>query len=323
MRAPGGWHGRRVAAWLCALVAVSAIAIVPGDAARAVPAAALLAAHDPIPEAQFGSELRGAGVLTGATKRRMLHFTFDDGPDELWTPPLLDALDRAGFKATFFFSTGRFNPVQRRHAYAPALAREIARRGHQVGTHGFDHVRMSRLRPPQLREQIAHSEAFFERVFGTRTFLYRPPFGSRNAAFDRMLAEGEYATVMWNIGMADWVARTPEQVRKSFWRAIERNECEAGDRGGIVLMHDTHDWSVAAFSLIAASIRERNCELLAAGEELYDVRDSLAAWAKPLPPAALDRRQAQLRARERVRCAPHGWMRPSAADPRARPGARK
>jgi peptidoglycan/xylan/chitin deacetylase (PgdA/CDA1 family) len=323
MRAPGGWRGG-IAAWLGALAAVSAIAFVPGDAALAVPTAALLAAHDPIPEAQFGSELRGAGVLTGATQRRMLHFTFDDGPDEQWTPPLLDALDRAGFKATFFFSTGRFNPVQRRHAYAPALAREIARRGHQVGSHGFDHVRMSRLRPPQLREQIAQSEAFFERVFGTRTFLYRPPFGSRNAAFDRMLAESQYATVMWNIGMADWVARTPEEVRQSFWRAIERNEREAGDRGGIVLMHDTHDWSVAAFSLIVDSIGARNCELLSAGEELYDVRDSLADFAKPPSPAALARRQAQLRARVRGRCGQPGWMRPSAADPWERsPGTRK
>jgi peptidoglycan/xylan/chitin deacetylase (PgdA/CDA1 family) len=307
-------------AWLCALSAVLAIVIVPGDVARAVPTAALLAAHDPIPEVQFGSELRGAGVLSGATKQRLLHFTFDDGPDEEYTPPLLDALDRAGFKATFFFSTGRFNPVQRRHAYAPALAREIARRGHQVGSHGFDHVRMSRLRPPQLREQIAHSEAFFERVFGTRTFLYRPPFGSRNAAFDKMLADGQYATVMWNIGMADWVAREPDEVRDSFWKAIERNERETGDRGGIVLMHDTHNWSVAAFTLIAESIADRNCELLAAGEELYDVADSLAPWAKPRSAAALERRQAQLRARERGRCPSPGWMRPTPAGPRKQPG---
>jgi hypothetical protein len=120
---------------------------------------------------------------------------------------------------------------------------------------------------------------------------------------------------MWNIGMADWVSRTPEQVRKSFWHAIARNEREAGDRGGIVLLHDTHDWSVSAFSLIADSIAERNCELLAAGEELYDVRDSLAPWAKPPSEAALARRQAQLQARERARCARPGWMRPSSTEP--------
>jgi peptidoglycan/xylan/chitin deacetylase (PgdA/CDA1 family) len=275
---------------------------VAGDIARAVPTAAMLDAHGPIPDAQFGTALRGAGVLTGGTQRRILHFTFDDGPDADHTPRLLDALDRAGVKATFFFSTSRFDPKQLRNADAPRLALQVARRGHQVGSHGFDHVRMGRLRPPELQQQLAQSEAMFARVFGTRTFLYRPPFGSRNAALDRQLAERGYATAMWNIGMADWVAREPEAVRLTFWRAIERNERDAGERGGIVLMHDTHDWSVAAFELIAESIAARNCDLLASGEELYDVVDSMAPWVQPESEHAHVHRQAQLRAIARARC---------------------
>jgi peptidoglycan-N-acetylglucosamine deacetylase len=296
-------RSRAVVAAVCTLGALGGL--IAG--ARAVPTAVLLDARGPIPDAQFGSELRGAGELTGATTRRILHFTFDDGPDEEYTPRLLDALDAAGFKATFFFSTSRFDPTQRRHAYAPRLALEVARRGHQVGSHGFDHVRMSRLRPPELDHQLTQSEAMFASVFGTRTFLYRPPFGSRNAALDRRLAERGYATVMWNIGMADWVEREPDQVRRTFWRALERNERDAGDRGGIVLMHDTHAWSVPAFELIAESIAARNCQLLAADEELYDVVDSMAPWVKPPAPDGSDgfhrERQASLRARARARCA--------------------
>jgi peptidoglycan/xylan/chitin deacetylase (PgdA/CDA1 family) len=57
---------------------------------------------------QAGASLAGAGVITGSTSRRMLHFTFDDGPDRWHTPKLLDTLDRTGHKATFFFSTSRF-----------------------------------------------------------------------------------------------------------------------------------------------------------------------------------------------------------------------
>jgi peptidoglycan/xylan/chitin deacetylase (PgdA/CDA1 family) len=253
-------------------------------------------------------------VVTGSTPRRQLHFTFDGGPDAKLTPRLLDALDHAGFKATFFFSTSRFDPAQRRNAHAPALALEVARRGHQLGSHGFMHQRMARLAPVQLRTQLDRSEAMFARVFGQRTFLFRPPFGSRNAALDQMLADAGYVTAMWNIGMADWVERRPEDVRVTFWRVLDRNQEQSGERGGVVLMHDTHAWSVEAFRLIAESIAARNCELLAGGEELYDVVDSLAPWVTPLSDATYAARQAELRRHARDRC-------PPAAAPVSRPAA--
>jgi hypothetical protein len=51
------------------------------------------------------------------------------------------------------------------------------------------------------------------------------------------------------------------------------------------------------------SIAKKNCELLAAGEELYDVADSLAPWIKPLSEAAVESRQAALRERAKTSCA--------------------
>ena len=64
-----------------------------------------------------------------------------------------------------------------------------------------------------------------------------------------------------------------------------------------MLLHDTHAWSIEAFALITDSIAKKNCELLAAGEELYDVADSLAPWVKPLSDAEIAARQAALRER--------------------------
>jgi peptidoglycan/xylan/chitin deacetylase (PgdA/CDA1 family) len=238
----------------------------------------------------------------GSTRRRILHFTFDDGPDARTTPRLLDILDRVGVKATFFFSTSRFTGKERRNAAAPDLAREVAARGHQLGSHGYEHQHMSRLRPPQLQEQLGNSEAMFQKVFGTRTYLLRPPFGSRNEALDQMLADGKYVTVMWNVGMADWNARPPEMIRLTFWRVLARNELERGERGGVVLLHDTHDWSIDAFQLIMRSIAEKNCELLGKGEELYDVVDSLAPFVAPLSDAAYAARQAELREKVAAQC---------------------
>ena len=249
-------------------------------------------------EVQAGAGLAGAGVISDSTKRRILHFTFDDGPDQDHTPRLLDALDRFGHRATFFFSTSRFTGLHPRHDFAPGMAREVARRGHRIGSHGFDHVRMSRMRGPAVRSQIDQSEAMFARVFGVRTFLFRPPFGSRNTAVDTRLAEGRYATVLWNLGMADWNERPPAEIARTFFEALERNEQQLGDRGGIVLLHDTHAWSVAAYERIAAELAERNCTLLAARQELYDVTGSLEPFAHP--PTDPEYRAAQRALRNRL-----------------------
>src|SRR3954468_11212559 len=58
--------------------------------------------------------------------------TFDDGPDPDSTPAVLDALDAAGIKATFFMVGEQV--MQHR-----ALAREVVDRGHVAGLHGFEH----------------------------------------------------------------------------------------------------------------------------------------------------------------------------------------
>jgi peptidoglycan/xylan/chitin deacetylase (PgdA/CDA1 family) len=281
------------AALLLALHASAGAPSVPSlpDARTSVPATG-----------QLGVPLKGGGVVTGETKRRLLHFTFDDGPDPDLTPRLLDVLDRVGWKATFFFSTSRFTGRERRNSQAAALAREVARRGHQLGAHGFDHKRMAQMTAAALDFQVKQSEAMFESVYGSRTFLFRPPFGSRNNVLDRMLSEGGYVTSMWNIGMADWNARKPELILHTFWRVLARNEAERGERGGVVLLHDTHAWSVAAFGLIADSIQARNCELLAAGEELYDVAESLAPWVLPMSDDVYAARQAALRKSTEARC---------------------
>jgi peptidoglycan-N-acetylglucosamine deacetylase len=294
-----------------ALAGVVLLAVVrsgAGQSASSVPSAlaasSSVGASPLVSTEQTGSGVAGGGLIMGSTKRRILHFTFDDGPDPdpQLTPRLLDALDRVHAKATFFFSTSRFASREKRNAQAAELAREVGRRGHQVGSHGFEHVRMARLKPPQLATQMAASEQAFEQVFGRRTFLFRPPFGSRNTTLDGMLGQGRYATVLWNIGMADWVERPPEAIAQTFWRVLERNETKDGDRGGVVLLHDTHAWSVTAFELITAELDRRNCELLAKGEELFDLVDSLEPWVTPLSDAAYGQRQATRAAEANARC---------------------
>ncbi|MDH5672906.1 MAG: polysaccharide deacetylase family protein [Myxococcales bacterium] len=252
---------------------------------------------------QFGEGLALPPELSGHTRHPLLHFTFDDGPDPVQTPRLLDALDAAGVKATFFFSASRFLSGERRNARAVELAREVARRGHAIGSHSFDHQRMARLAPPALREQLARNHAAFEHAFGRQSLLFRPPFGSSNRALRGMLRERGYSNVLWNIGLADWVERPPQAIEETFFKVLARNERRDGDRGGIVLMHDTHAFSVDAFLLIMGELERRNCEALQQEHRpLYDVVDDLEPFAAEPDARWLGDRQRRLRQRLQRSC---------------------
>src|SRR4051812_28184210 len=96
--------------------------------------------------------------------------TFDDGPDPDCTPALLDALDEAGAKATFFLVGEQ---VMRHHA----IAREAAQRGHEIALHGFEHRNHGELSPQQARDDLARGLGAVEAGVGRRPRFYRPPYG--------------------------------------------------------------------------------------------------------------------------------------------------
>ncbi|HEX2675491.1 MAG TPA: polysaccharide deacetylase family protein [Polyangiales bacterium] len=259
--------------------------------------------HDPH---GLGSAFAPGGILHGATKHRLLHFTFDDGPDAATTPQMLDALDATGIKATFFFSASRFADKSQRNAHARELALEVKKRGHAIGSHSVDHQRMRGMTELQLRHQLDESDRLFTEVFGERTFLFRPPWGSHSPALDRMLAERSATMVLWNIGGNDWSIYDADKLQTTFEHALPYLERTRGWGGGILLFHDTHPWTVTAIPRIIADLRAKNCQLLDTTQELYDITDDLALWDPSLDPAALEaevqRRQAELRSSTRERC---------------------
>ena len=264
----------------------------------------------------LGAAFGRGRIITGATPHRLILFTFDDGPDQRTTPLLLDRLDDAGIKAVFFLVASRLGqgtPIEREQSM---LAREIVRRGHLVGGHTFDHAQLPLLDDSAIEDQLRRSDANFQRIFGTRPSLFRPPFGAHSQRVDQLLAAHGYTIVLWNLGAGDFQVRSADDVYDTWKKVFERRERENGDRGGIVLLHDTYAWSVDAFQRIVSDLMARNCALLDRGEELFDfvddpslfyvARDGAPAETEAAPaqlaPEVLERRQAPLRERTARRC---------------------
>lgn len=70
--------------------------------------------------------------LAGVGEAGHLALTFDDGPDPVSTLAFLDALDSLRWRATFFM-------LGEMAAAHPDVAKEVARRGHEVAVHGYAH----------------------------------------------------------------------------------------------------------------------------------------------------------------------------------------
>jgi peptidoglycan/xylan/chitin deacetylase (PgdA/CDA1 family) len=150
--------------------------------------------------------------------------TFDDGPDPEATRAVLDALDQAGARATFFLLGSRL-------AAHPELGHEVLERGHEIGLHGYDHHRHDRIDAELSRSDLTRGYAAIEEILGIRCRWYRPPYGKMSEASAEVCRDNGMTPVYWSAWGLDW-ENVPAQ-------RIADVVCEQLDDGGIVLLHDS------------------------------------------------------------------------------------
>lgn len=258
----------------------------------------------PPPRDVTGANYPSGLTIDGSTKRRTILFSFDDGPSRRTTPELLDLLDQLDIRAIFFVKTESFGQGNRWEREHTEIVQEIASRGHMIGNHTETHRQLPLLRNAEIDAELTLSERKIENAIGLRPRLIRPPGGALSARVQDLLAARGYTSVLWSVYTGDLEVDTADDVVRTFFRVLKRRERETGDRGGIVLLHDTQRHSLDAVPRLVDALRRRNCELLGRDEELYDIVDDLGYFIPGYePPESLDDRQAELRVRTQRECA--------------------
>lgn len=210
----------------------------------------------------WSERYRGGRLIRGGAPDRCIAFTFDDGPDWQTTPRLVAELVRRRLPATFFVTGHRIDgdgEVARRNR---EVLRQTWERGFLVGNHTYHHDLLDGMPRATLDAEIDRTAELIRRSIGARVYLFRAPFGALNhpEAVRAVFSRG-YTPVFWAMDSNDWRVNTPEAVL-----ANVRAELDRAPRGGVLLMHDTLPWSVAAFPLIVDEIERRNRALIARGE---------------------------------------------------------
>jgi peptidoglycan-N-acetylglucosamine deacetylase len=147
--------------------------------------------------------------------------TFDDGPGPD-TAALLDALARHATTATFFL-------VGERVAGNRATLVRLARDGHRLGNHSWDHRDLRTLPLRAVRDQLRRTSEAIEVACGMRPELFRPPFGYTSVPIEELAESLGMRTVLWDVDTRDWARPGTEAIVAAIASAPPR---------AVVLLHD-------------------------------------------------------------------------------------
>ncbi|MGN1413489.1 MAG: polysaccharide deacetylase family protein [Anaerovoracaceae bacterium] len=173
----------------------------------------------------------------GQQNQPLLCLTFDDGPDPVYTPQLLDLLDHWQIPAAFFV-------VGRQAAAHPDLLHRMEAAGHTVGLHSSTHKSAYLMAPRQTAADFRQSTDAL-RAAGLQPKYYRPPWGHATPASRRLAGQYGLTPVYWDVMAQDWKASITED--EILHRLLQRTGVICGDRpgaicgdrpGAIVCLHD-------------------------------------------------------------------------------------
>lgn len=208
------------------------------------------------------SPLFGPVIGRGSGDRPHLYLTFDDGPNGVATPVVLETLEREGVPAAFFM-------VGRHVRLFPELARRAAAAGHEIGNHTDSHVKLHARTPARIRRELEAAHATIVDATGSVPRTFRAPHGFRNPFVGAAAARLGYRVFGWSFGVWDTARPGVEEIRRRM-RAKLRP-------GAILLLHDGDGYDTRGDrSQTAAALPGIIADARAAGYEFRPLAELLA-----------------------------------------------
>ena len=154
-------------------------------------------------------------------ERKTVALTFDDGPDPVMTPAVLDILDEYGAKASFFLIGENIRPD------TEALIHREYDSGHEINCHSLTHGDMTKFTREQIAAETEETTRRIVSVIGEEPKFFRPPYILLN---DLMYETIPYPFIC-GVGCNDWILDYPAEKR------AEKMLAAAAD-GVMFLLHD-------------------------------------------------------------------------------------
>jgi len=180
--------------------------------------------------------------------------TFDDGPHETLTAPLLELFAREKIKVTFF-------EISQNVAKHPDLARAVLAAGHEIGNHSKTHPKLGEMNDvAAVRAELVEPQATIREVTGFTPVVFRAPYGSHGPALWTVLDELKLPSVLSDVVVGDWSEEATVE-------SITERSGKAG-AGDVIILHTWQPKTLAALPEIIRRLRAKGLRFVTVSELL-------------------------------------------------------
>lgn len=172
----------------------------------------------------INNEYDGLIIKCGSTDEKVVALTFDDGPDETFTPQILDILKKYNIKATFFV-------VGEKVGYNKKLIKREIDEGHEIGNHTYTHINVSKNGYNKIKKEIVDTQGAIKSVTGIYPKLFRPPYRAISKDMCEIIRQNDMNIVLWSyVDARDWSNPGVSSIVKTIEDGVQN--------GCIILLHD-------------------------------------------------------------------------------------
>lgn len=199
----------------------------------------------PVGAEMFNGEMSQYGGYAMFDDNGKIVLTFDQGYENGYTTPILDALKEKDVKAVFFV-TGDY---VKRNA---DLVKRMIDEGHVIGNHGMAHASLPKLSRDEAINEIMSLHDYVVNKFGYEMKYFRPPCGEYSEQAVALAQELGYSTMLWSFAYKDWEVDNQPDPTEAFERVSG-----AAHGGAIYLLHSVSATNAEILPQVIDCLREQ------------------------------------------------------------------
>src|ERR1700722_13847529 len=151
--------------------------------------------------------------------------TIDDGPSPVYTPQILQILEK-------YHVTASFSMVGENVTYYPSVAREVAEAGHVIVNHTWDHADLAKLTKSQTRAEIGNATDAIHHAVGRTPTIFRAPYGAWSRTTLEYCASENLMPLDWSVDPRDWARPGVKEIVSNIMKNTETGSIILEDDGG-------------------------------------------------------------------------------------------
>lgn len=182
------------------------------------------------------------GIASGSPFVREVALTFDDGPRDKGTPPLIAVLEEHSAPGTFFL-VGKFA-----ERYA-SITKELQHAGHEIENHSYTHPKLYTLWVEKIVREIERCNEVMLDLDISKPRYMRPPGGGYNIKIFNALRRLNMRLALWNLNTGDYNGKSSDEIERFVLKNVRP--------GSVILMHSGVPATIQALHRIIPELRKR------------------------------------------------------------------